>query len=208
MHRGKVVLVGHSYVRRLKKYRHQHTGSQWEINEEGISVDLGYVFQGGQDYEFFNDSWHHKARILQENPDVVLVVLGGNAVANSVPTPQAAYQMHMFVNWLKRALPLSVIVIAEVEPRYNWHEGLPADHDPEVESFKTERNNFNQAVRRLRAKDFTLRVANCLCSRGYYNYDGVHFNDKGNKFYWEIIINTLKHVMERRFPTGAVPDRF
>ena len=197
-----LTLVGHSYVRRLRDYRRCVLNSQNEMVVDQVKVGLKYVFRGGRDYYYFNRSRRHKLQILRGNPDVILVVLGGNAVANRKPIPEATQEMRVFVKWLRDMMPNVVIIVAEVEPRYSWHPLLPRGY--QGESFKERRNAFNQAIRRVQTKDCTLRIANCLCKRKYYDRKGVHLSQCGNEFYWELIRNVLKYAMETWFEFSAM----
>ena len=196
-----VTLVGHSYVRRLRDYRRYVLHCQNELVVDQVKVGLKYVFRGGRDYYFFNRSRRHKRQILRGNPDVILVVLGGNAVANSKPIPEATQEMRVFIQWLREMMPHVIIIVAEVEQRYSWNPLLPRGYTGE--SFRERRNAFNKAILRVQMKDCTMRIANCLCQRNYYDRKGVHLSQLGNDFYWQLIHNVLKYVIDTWF--GASP---
>ena len=200
----RVTCVGHSYVRRLMEYRMAQGDNPDLLEVDGRWLELSYVHKGGENYAFFNRSPQYRQRIVQSNPDIVLVVLGGNAVGSGVPIPEASREMRDFHFWMRKALPNAIIVIAECEPRYNTdceidEEDLaPLDEDGvHRETFWSRRNAFNQAVNRTKLKDFTLRTARYLNRREFYGRWGVHFNDRGNRFYWGMVKDCLAKVIIR-----------
>ena len=193
-----LTMVGHSYTRRLRDYRNTHEGGASSMTLEGKAINLTYVHQGGQNYAFFNRSEVHKRRVVESKPDVVLVVLGGNAVGSGAPVPTGTREMRRYHRWLREALPGTVIICAEVEPRYNPDSSVPEDKlsplDPDRkhrETYWYRRNAFNQAVNRMKDKDFTLRIGKYLNRRRFYDKSGVHLSRRGNRFYWGLIKDCL-----------------
>ena len=191
----KITLIGHSYVRRLMEYRQNYEKYPGVIEVDGKTFQPTYVWQGGKDYAFFNKSNVHKDLIIESRPDLILVVLGGNAVASGdIEIPVASRDMRSYFFWLQENFPNSLLIAAEVEPRYDG-QGPPSPD--QEESHWERRNAFNQAVYRLPGKDFTHRVAKYLNHRNFYTFDGVHFSNRGNHFYWGMIKDTLSKVIKK-----------
>ena len=165
------------------------------ISVDGIDMSLEFVHERGKGYEFFNSSELMKSQIVNSKPDIVLVILGGNGVSSKTDIPQVSAQMRLFHAWLREACPNVIIIAAECEPRYNLnlydHLGKP------VESYYLRRNAFNQALNRTKSKDFLLRTANYLNHRRFYGKNGVHFNARGNRFYWGLIIDCLSKAVDK-----------
>ena len=124
--------------------------------------------------------------------------MGGNAVANrEYPQPkieEATREMRVFHAWLRNNFPQALLVPGEVEARYNWHRDLSNDHVGE--SYKQRRRAFNRAIFRMKDKDYTLRLGEALHDKEkYYEDDGIHFNEDGNRRYWEFIVDTLRCII-------------
>ena len=92
-------------------------------------------------------------------------------------------------------LPQAFIIPAEVEPRFSFNPLLPPNH--KEESFKARRRAFNQAVNRNRDKHLMLRLADLLCDRDYFTWNGVHLEDLGNKVYWSALKGCLKEAIPK-----------
>ena len=190
-----ITFVGHSYVRRLMAYRNTHERYPGVIEVNDRVFQPTYVWQGGKDYAFFNTSNVHKDLIIQSKPDLILVILGGNAVASGdMEIPVVSQDMRTYFYWLQANFPNSLLIAAEVEPRYDG-QGPPSPN--QEESHWERRNAFNQALYRMPGKHFTHRVAKYLNHRDFYTFDGVHFSNRGNRFYWGMIKHTLSKVIEK-----------
>ena len=190
-----ITVVGHSYVRRLKEYRESHFRRPQFLSINGHRFRLSYVFRGGKDYSFYNQSNAYKLRILEKSPDIVIIILGGNKVCGQEPVPTISEQMRIFHAWLRGALPNSLIITAEVEPRYSYNPLLPPDHIGE--SYAERRSAFNQAVKRMRDKNHMLRLATILCDSYYFTRNGVHLCDAGNKIYWKALVGCLESAFDK-----------
>ena len=190
-----ITVVGHSYVRRLKEYRESRIQRPQFIKVNGDRFRLSYVHKGGKDYAFYNQSPTYKLRILEKCPDIVIIILGGNKVCGQEPVPTISQQMRIFHSWLREALPNTLIITAEVEPRYSYNPLLPLDHTGE--SYADRRSAFNQAIKRMRDKDHMLRLATVLCDNYYFTRNGVHLRDAGNKVYWRALVGCLESAFDK-----------
>ena len=190
-----ITLIGHSYVRRLKEYRESRIKRPQFLIVNGQSFRLSYVHKGGKDYIFYNQSLKYKRRILEKNPDIAIVILGGNKVCGQEPVPVISEQMRVFHSWLREALPNSIIITAEVEPRYSFNPLLPLDHIGE--SYAERRSALNQAMKRMKDKDHMLRLATILCDSQYFTWNGVHLCNAGNKVYWRALVGCLESAFDK-----------
>ena len=122
----------------------------------------------------------------------MLVILGGNGVSSEMSIPNVSQKMRVFHDWLRLACPNAVIIASESEP---WYDKNPNECGEMVsESHWVRRNAFNHAVGRLLARrrcDYVLRTARYLNHREFYGRSGVHLNDRGNRFYWGLVKETL-----------------
>ena len=79
----KVLLYGHSYVRRLEQLGNWNR----EITlNNGSKVDCQFLFKAfpGEDYDYFLNNPQEFNIINLIKPDVVVVILGGNSIVNSI----------------------------------------------------------------------------------------------------------------------------
>ena len=194
-------MVGHSYVRRLKEYRENgHVPGKNEkiVSVDGVTMALSYVYRGGRGYEYFNSSDQHKVDIIESKPDIILVILGGNGVSSGKGIPLVSAEMRKFHVWLREACPGAITIAAECEPRYDLN---PHDTGDDVQESHWERRNaFNLAVGRMLKKgkcDYVLRIAKYLNCRKFYDKLGVHLNNRGNRFYWGLVKETLAGAVEK-----------
>ena len=191
----KLTVVGHSYVRRLMEYRQRRVQHPEKLELGGKKFNLSYVHKGGVDYHFYNRSQRYKNKIIATSPQIIIVILGGNRVCSTQPVPEISIQMRQFHAWLKSTFPQTFIITAEVEPRFSFNPLLPPNH--REESFKARRSAFNQAVKRNRDKHLMLRLADLLCDRDYFTWNGVHLEDLGNKVYWSALKGCLKEAIPK-----------
>ena len=194
----RVTLVGHSYVRRLRDYRIGQGDDESRLTVDGTEMQLSYVFQGGVNFKFFNSSGSHKTEIIKSNPEVIVVILGGNGVSSGTDIPLVSAEMRKFHAWLREVCPEAITIASESEPRFDKNPDQRGNNVPE--SHWCRRNAFNLAVGRMLKKrkcDFVLRTSTYLNHREFYDRFGYHLSDRGNHFYWGLVKETLARAVQK-----------
>ena len=157
-------------------------------------VQTRYVFQGGASYETYLNSPELLSRIGQESADIVVVILAGNSIKDSVTIQQIYEKATLFYRRLRIIFPSAILVAAEVERRFyelRNHWGCPVG--PEYERRRQAINTF---LKRFKEKQHLLRVAGPrrLDNQDLYR-DQVHLTNKGLDRYWKMIIATVDYVI-------------
>ena len=98
----RVLVIGHSYVRDLAT----HGPWQQELTlSTGGRVNLVFSFSAyrGKDFDFFlaHPAWQDRVREI--DPEVVIVVLGGNSIIGSLTNSQIKQKAAAFYLLLKAA---------------------------------------------------------------------------------------------------------
>ena len=184
----KLLLVGHSYVRDL--WRREVRG--FEVG--GTVVQTRYVFKGGASYETYLNSPELLGRIGQESADIVVVILAGNSIKDSVTNQQIYEKATLFYRRLRIIFPSAIFVAAEVEQRFyelGNYWGCPVGLE-----YKRRRQAINTFLKRFKEKQHLLMVAGPrrLDNQDLYR-DQVHLTNKGLDRYWKMIIATVDYVI-------------
>ena len=185
-----VLVVGHSYVCDLSE-----DGSDWfEVGEQ--KVEIQYFGKRGASYDTFLNNPQLFDDLSQFKPDIVIVILAGNSIRNSVTNKEIYYKATEFYKKLRVIYPLSKIVAAQVELRFykvgnRWN--CPVGND-----YHKRRVALNNFLKALKYKDHILMIAgpNRLDNRSLFRRDGVHLTDEGLLKYYSIIKRVVKYIIE------------
>lgn len=142
--------------------------------------------------------WCHFRRQLESNvllcktPDIAFVHLGGNDVTSGSLTA-VRNTIKREINYLRAAIPDSLIVWVDILQRRNWRSTNYSIQ--EIERIRTRINRFGkQQVARHSKFDFlTLDIDSS--TEGFFRNDGVHLSKVGLEFYlYEMREMILKHI--------------
>ena len=115
----KVLIVGHSYVRDLARLQGWHQNSRVTLDNNTV-VSLEYQFQSypGKDFDHFLNHPELFNRIGGAYPDIIVVILGGNAIVSNLSNSDLRGLIRAFYGKLNEVLYDGCIRIAmQVEPR-------------------------------------------------------------------------------------------
>lgn len=186
-----VVIFGHSYVRDLECYG--------DLIRGGHGVTITYKSFPGRDFRHFNRRPELIEGAITGVPDIVIVILGGNSILDSIPKACLFEQCRKFYSFLRNFLneinPACKIVAAQCELRF--YKPSNRYGAPGPEEFRIKRNYFNTYIRRMNLKDNLLIVAGPgrLDHQKYYRSDGIHLNDSGLRLYASLVSSTLWYIM-------------
>lgn len=197
----KILVFGHSYVRDLSRF------GPWDCElelENGEKVPTSFEFKAypGKDFAYFLSNPGEVSKILDVDPDVVIVVLGGNSVTAALSNIQINEQARAFYTLLKAAVKPSCLKLAvQVEPRFvssgNRHRV------PEASEFNRRRQTLNNYLNKnLKRQGLVDRVI-LLGSVNYLNHpqyfrDGVHLSGAGLERYKETVLDGLRYALARK----------
>ena len=185
-----LLICGHSYVRDLKDYG---------INRLAVgntSVKVDFVYRGGAGYQTYLDDPELFRRVARYTPDIVLVILAGNEIKNSVSNAEIKNRARLFYARLRGLFPDAIITAAQVEPRF-YREGNPWGC-PAKDIFKRRRSAINVFLRNSPICDHTLMLGGPgrLDNQALFR-DSVHLNRRGLRVYWEQITNLLNFIINK-----------
>ena len=192
----KVLIYGHSYVRDL------HQKCSWEeALPEGRALDITYEFRyfPGKDFEYILNKPGEFDDLAGLNPDIIVVVLGGNSITFDKTNNEIKDLMHCFYKKLNDTLPRAIKLAVQIEPRFC----LPGNRHgaPEAEEFNRRRQVLNNFVNKTIKKNGLVDHMVLLGSTEYLNHhqffrDGVHLSGVGLVRYQAAIQNTVQYAVE------------
>ena len=93
----KVLVVGHSYARDLAGlFPHFNNLTLTLENNEEVQFDIRFHTYPGKDYKHFLNNLELFDWIKSEEPDVVIVILGGNSIVDFTTNHQITQNIRLF----------------------------------------------------------------------------------------------------------------
>ena len=109
----KLLILGHSYVRDLSKL-----GVSYITHERNV-IDVKYVAYPGASYDLFLRDPSKLTAVLSYKPDIVMVVLAGNAIHRVISNYELFNKCKSFYQLLREELPNAIIISAQTELRFH-----------------------------------------------------------------------------------------
>ena len=197
----KILLFGHSYVRHLERL------GNWDRELSltgGKKVDCRFLFKShpGKDYTYLLKNPQEFGIIREFNPDVIIVILGGNSIGSKHSNPEINDLASRFYSKLKEVVRSDCLKLAvQIEPRF-----VDAGNrfgTPEAEEFNRRRtvvNNYvNKKLKKYGLVDGVIMLGsvNYLRDPKYFS-DGVHLNTEGLLMYKDAVIGGLVYALEKK----------
>ena len=197
----RVLLFGHSFVRDLLCLGDWNR--QLEL-DNGSKIDLEFLFRyySGKDFNFFLFHPEHFDIITELNPDIVIVILGGNLIVGGRPNGNIKDLAYDFFHKLTRIVkPGCLRFAAQIEPRHC--PGGNRFGTPEYEEFNRRRaqinNHYNTVLKRRGLVDHVIFTRpEFKTRRDLYQFDGVHLKQEGLALYKESIIGGIRYALNKR----------
>ena len=189
----KVAIIGHSYVRDLF-----HLNRKEIILDDNTQVSLHFTFSPGCSLTHYISKPHLLLEAKNFDPDIVIAIIGGNDIVNSISTEDLHSNCRNFYTFLRSEFPNSMLVGSQVELRfYTFNNRFDC---PPHSEFDLRRKSFNTFLKRLKVKDCILQVQGPgrLDDRAFYR-DEVHLNTLGLNKYFNIIENTIQYCHNKHF---------
>ena len=192
----KVLIYGHSYVRDLNQK------CQWEncllVNQAPVNIEYCFRYFCGKDFEFVLNKEGEFDVVAALQPDIIVVVFGGNSIVNYKSNEDIRTLIWNFYQKLRESLPSATIIATQIEPRYcapgNRH-GAPA-----FEEFNRRRTVMNNYMNKTVKKAGFINNMVLLGSPEYLNHhqyfgDGVHLKGIGLQRYQTAVVGSIKYVL-------------
>ena len=195
----KILLFGHSYVRHLQRLGNWDT----ELSStSGKKVDCKFLFKShpGKDYGYLLRNPQEFEIIRLINPDIIVVILGGNSISDKHSNTEINDLASEFYNKLKQVVRSDCVKLAvQIEPRF-----VDAGNKfgtPEAEEYNRRRtvvNNYvNKRLKKYGLVDnvILLGPVNYLRDPKYFS-NGVHLKTEGLQMYKEAVLGGLEYALE------------
>jgi lysophospholipase L1-like esterase len=188
----KVVVLGHSFVRRLKSYV-EASDTRGNLGLTNDRFQVSFVHRSGM---LLNCLHQYVQELKTLCPDVVLLDIGGNDLDNGQrPVSELVNQLAEFCKILKQTCGVKVVVVMEVPFRRRICRGKWAN----VEALNTAISEFNRACRsfcgargnRESYTRFCHHVGMVVDWAKYIHQDGVHLNALGMLKYYKSVRSTV-----------------
>ena len=195
----KILLFGHSYVRYLERL------GKWDRElslTSGKKVDCKFLFKShpGKDYEYLLNNPQEFEIVRLINPDIIVVILGGNSISYKHSNTEITDLASEFYNKLKQVVRSDCLRLAvQIEPRF-----VDAGNKfgtPEAKEYNRRRTIVNNYVNKRLKKYVLVDNVILLGSVNYvrdpkYFSDGAHLKTGGLKMYKEAVLGGLKYALE------------
>lgn len=186
-----IVILGHSYVRDLRDFSARVGGNR----VRGWTID--YCCKPGASYDTYVKNPELLERALVRNPDILVVILGGNSISNDRTNTQVLNSCLSFYTLL-RSKYQGIVVSSQVELRFYKPNNKFAA--PQSDIFKRRRNRVNKFLYKSNFNDAVLMIAGPgrLDNRKYYR-DSVHLNERGLGLYSHFLHETVEYCLFKFF---------
>ena len=197
----KVLLFGHSYVRNLERLGNWDREIQLNTSDK---INCNFYFKSfpGKDYEFLVDHPHEVDKIQLIDPDIIIVILGGNSVTNKYTNIQINELAFKFYTKLKSVVrPDCIILPVQIEPRFVGPNNIHGT--PTAIGFNRRRNVLNNYVnKQLKKKGLINRIillgsVNFLGNPNLFT-DGVHLSREGLNKYRNTLFGGIRYALENK----------
>lgn len=169
--------MGHSYVKYLQRLPERQATLTLDCGEEA-SRELQFSAHPGKDYPHFLNNPEILEALGNQNIDVVVTILGGNSIVDSVTNTDINLRASEYYKWLRQIVgPSCLSLAAQIEPRFCSKGNKFGTPQPvEYNRWRQVLNNFlNKTLKKQKLVDnvILLGAANYLNHPKYF-VDGVH----------------------------------
>ena len=188
----KALIIGHSYVRDLKSFSELHHQSRIKL-PEGFDLHLFFSFVPGATFETYLNHPELLDASGNINPDIVVIILGGNDLRSDVSLSVVKNNCFHFFKLIKSKFPSSFIIGTQIESRFvepgDKYERFGTPH---TEAFSKLSVYYNSWLNKQKFKDrlVCIRGPNKLDNRSLYK-DSVHLNQQGLRKYFNLLRNCI-----------------
>ena len=194
----KVLFYGHSYVRDL--HRKCNWAEPLVVAGQQVHVDYLFRYFPGKDYDFVVNRPQEAETLKSINPDYIIVILGGNSIVESRTNGEINELAANFYANLKKCLPHTVVITAQIEPRY-YSEANRFGAPPAAEYNRRRvilNNYLNQKLKKRGLIDFMALLGSAAVYNEAAFTDGVHLRHQPLLEYQQVMLNTLVYAAERQ----------
>ena len=187
-----LLVVGHSHVADLRGLGVK------EFQVGGETVRVRYVFKRGGTYDSYLDDEGLYSRVTSSRADIIVVILIGNLIKDSVSNEQITRKARDFYGKIRADFPGTTIVATQPEQRFykvGNRFGCPVGRDYEVR--RRQLNNFLR--RSLKSKDHILMISGPgrLDNQDLYR-DEVHLKPVGISMLFGYIRKLVRYILVGR----------
>lgn len=177
----KVALFGHSYIRDLARLGFHNI----KVSDD-VVLDLRYFSFPGHTFADFLVDPSKFQEVIQFQPNIIVVYLGGNDIKVDVELQQVYSDCKKFYEYLRSRLPDTYIIASQIEARYG--STVNRHGSPEAAEFSRLANYFNKWLLKQSFKDRLLCIKgpNKLSNSALYR-DTVHLTRQGLHKLFDII---------------------
>ena len=187
-----VTVIGHSHVRDLRFFSEVNHNDEIVLPNGNI-IQLEFCFISGATFLTFLENSEVLDTFAESNPDIVLIILGGNDLKKDVELVGIKKKCRTFYSLIKSKFPNSYIICTQIESRFIE----PGDKyekfgSPYSEHFSKISVYFNKWLNNQKFKDrlLCIRGPNRMDNKLYYR-DSVHFNIDGLTKYFHFLSSVL-----------------
>ena len=178
MERVKVGIVGHSFVRRLANYALLRRSMNLDLDPERFEVT--FVARGGLKVQQLYPLTHD---IVNASRDIIFIDIGGNDISSADPV-EVGDRVLAYENYLTIMADVRKVVISQMYFRDPSKTVVCQEFNYKVFLY----NKYMHAV--TKSFDNIDFWSHCGVWSGWQQYllkDGVHFNQEGNRKYYNSV---------------------
>ena len=197
----KVLVIGHSYVKGLQRLGNWNIAKTLEDGNKAL-LDFHSISCHGKDFAHFCNHPDEFEAVKKLDPDVAIVILGGNSIVDSVSNGEIKALAHDFYSKLNEVVrPECLRLAVQIENRF-VEEGNRFG-TPSASEFNQRRhviNNFyNKSLKKHKLVNNVILLGKLKFLNDPKFFDNrVHLRREYMFGYKEVIINGLVYALEHR----------
>ena len=190
------MVIGHSWVRDLSRLW-RNTFPPFQVCQENHTLTIKtYAKPGGTYLDFISDFEGLKP-LLQQNPEVIVLLLGSNDIKVHVPLQSVKNHAVDLYRKIKEVASNSKLYTVEIEERYL--EQTNRHGTPEECEYRRLSRHLNRLLKKAPYKDGVLMIrGNILSDKKLYKRDRTHLNNIGLRNYADWLEKSIIHYYDKQ----------
>ncbi len=176
--RHSILMLGHSFVHRLARFARDRGCPNMTLDPSLYSI--AYLSEGGMR---MSGLVNQVAAIRRNRPQVVFMEIGTNDLASGVSPDSLAQEVKRFAVYLLQHENVKRVIVSQVTFRAEGSPRTPKDFNRTVTAYNA---TIHKLLKNVDGVKF-WRHRNMWAHWQQLLSDGVHFNDTGNRRYYNSV---------------------
>ena len=195
-----VCLFGSSHFKYLGRFDCKRRKNLVKIHEiAGERVKFIYKHFSGKSFDYFIDRPHIINKVLETNPDYLIVLFGGNLISLDKSNKDLLLECRVFyelvADKLKTVNSSAKLIGHQVPLRFNRNKNNRF-RTPPPEQYKKVRDKLYDKIKNLKCRNYMITVGGPgkLDNEKFF-FDGTHLDNEGLKIHSGIILEKISTII-------------